>query len=70
MSQAGPSTRSTSNLEAGPFVLRPLFKGVPLSADGTSKDIKINCVDYLGTIASHVPQWLVAILVSHLRFGC
>ncbi|RYO78116.1 hypothetical protein DL766_009861 [Monosporascus sp. MC13-8B] len=32
---------------AGPFVLRPLFTNVPLSADGTTDDIKINCVEYL-----------------------
>lgn len=33
--------------ETGPFVLRTLFANVPLSADGTKDDIKINCVEYL-----------------------
>ena len=38
-----------SNLqEDGPFVLRSLFANVPLSADGSSDDIKINCVEFLG----------------------
>ena len=34
-------------IETGPFVLRTLFANVPLSADGTKDDIKINCVEYL-----------------------
>ncbi|KAK3370152.1 hypothetical protein B0H63DRAFT_421905 [Podospora didyma] len=44
----------------GPFVLRPLLHDVPLSADGTAEDIKINCVEYLdgnlyiGTTASEL----------------
>ncbi|KAJ9142775.1 Transforming growth factor-beta receptor-associated protein 1 [Pleurostoma richardsiae] len=46
--------------EAGPFVLRTLLDDVPLSADGASDDVKINCVDYLdhnlyvGTSASEL----------------
>ncbi|TRX89497.1 hypothetical protein FHL15_009666 [Xylaria flabelliformis] len=32
---------------AGPYVLRTLFADVPLSEDGSSDDIKINCVEYL-----------------------
>lgn len=32
-----------------PYTLRPLLRGVPLSADGTNEDVKINCVDYYGT---------------------
>jgi len=35
-------------LETGPYVLRTLMADVPVSADGTAEDIKINCVDYLG----------------------
>ncbi len=42
-------TDLVTGLDTGPFVLRPLFKEVPLSADSTDEDIKINCVDYLGT---------------------
>lgn len=41
-----PSPRQTR--EDGPFVLRSLLGDVPLSADGSQHDIKINCVDYLG----------------------
>jgi len=35
--------------ESGPYVLRALLEDVRLSADGGDEDIKINCVDYLGT---------------------
>ena len=44
--EAQPAARRT--LETGPFVLRPLLQDVPLSAEGTDQDIKINCVDYHG----------------------
>ncbi|KAJ4302115.1 hypothetical protein N0V88_002251 [Collariella sp. IMI 366227] len=43
-----------------PYALRPLLHDVPLSADGDSKDIKINCVEYhdgnlyVGTSASEL----------------
>lgn len=38
------------DLETGPFVLRTLLKDVPLSGDGAKDDdVKINCVEYLGT---------------------
>lgn len=44
-------------LQTGPFVLRTLLDAVPLSEDGDNDDIKINCVDYLGTILpGHLPQ--------------
>lgn len=33
---------------SGPYVLRPLLQGVPLSAEGGEEEIKINCVDFLG----------------------
>jgi len=33
---------------SGPYVLRPLLQGVPLSAEGGDEEIKINCVDFLG----------------------
>ncbi|KAL2162793.1 hypothetical protein VTH06DRAFT_6629 [Thermothelomyces fergusii] len=45
---------------ASPYTLRPLLRGVPLSADGTDGDVKINCVDYydgnlyVGTSASEL----------------
>ena len=42
--------RPTHSSGGGPYVLRPLLQNVPLSADGGDEDIKINCVDYLGTI--------------------
>lgn len=47
-------------LAPGPFVLRSLLDDIPLSADGTDDDIKINCVDYydgnlyVGTSASEL----------------
>ncbi|KAG5929027.1 hypothetical protein E4U42_007338 [Claviceps africana] len=34
--------------EAGPYILRPLLEGVPLSADGSESNAKINCVEYYG----------------------
>lgn len=56
-----PSTSlRRANREDGPFVLRSLLDDVPLSADGSQDDIKINCVDYLdhnlyvGTSASEL----------------
>jgi vacuolar protein sorting-associated protein 3 len=51
--------RSVRNVtEDGPFVLRSLLDDVPLSADGPTEDIKINCVDYLG----HFPCLLELLL--------
>jgi hypothetical protein len=46
----GPSITSPglTSREVGPYVLRTLLDEVPLSADGSKDDIKINCVDYLG----------------------
>ncbi|CAK7212368.1 hypothetical protein SEUCBS140593_001480 [Sporothrix eucalyptigena] len=47
-------------LERAPFVLRSLLADIPLSADGTEEDIRINCVDYydgnlyVGTSASEL----------------
>ncbi|KAF4121803.1 vacuolar protein sorting-associated protein 3 [Geosmithia morbida] len=44
----------------GPFILKPLLDEVPLSADGSESDVKINCVDYydnnlyVGTSASEL----------------
>ncbi|KAI6783208.1 Transforming growth factor-beta receptor-associated protein-like protein [Emericellopsis cladophorae] len=44
----------------GPFVLKSLLDDVPLSADGSQSDVKINCVDYydhnlyVGTSASEL----------------
>ncbi|KAM0255321.1 hypothetical protein ACHAQJ_005911 [Trichoderma viride] len=44
----------------GPYVLQPWVESVPLSADGTEDDIKINCVEYfdgnlyVGTSASEL----------------
>ncbi|KAH7141201.1 hypothetical protein B0J13DRAFT_53122 [Dactylonectria estremocensis] len=55
-----PPNPERVNREDGPFVLRSLLDDVPLSADGTQDDIKINCVDYLdhnlyvGTSASEL----------------
>lgn len=47
-STTGAQQAARSTLEAGPFVLRPLLQDVPLSAEGTDEDIRINCVDYHG----------------------
>ncbi|KAK0635687.1 hypothetical protein B0T17DRAFT_503193 [Bombardia bombarda] len=49
---------------AGPYVLRSLLQDVPLSADGTNDDIKINCVEYydegfyVGTTASELLHFM------------
>ncbi|KAK1774885.1 hypothetical protein QBC45DRAFT_24405 [Copromyces sp. CBS 386.78] len=57
---APASAASPKPMAAGPYVLRPLLHDVPLSAEGTDEDIKINCVDYLdgnlyvGTSASEL----------------
>ncbi|KAG5938754.1 hypothetical protein E4U53_007943 [Claviceps sorghi] len=46
--------------EAGPYILRPLLEGVPLSADGSESNARINCVEYydgnlyIGTSASEI----------------
>ncbi|KAK3685639.1 hypothetical protein B0T22DRAFT_529537 [Podospora appendiculata] len=54
------SATPTPIAAAGPFVLRSLLQGAPLSADGQDGDVKINCVDYLdgnlyvGTTASEL----------------
>ncbi|KAL2139783.1 hypothetical protein VTI28DRAFT_4699 [Corynascus sepedonium] len=52
--------KATALPGARPYALRPLLQGVPLSADGTNDDVKINCVDYhdgnlyVGTSASEL----------------
>ncbi|KXJ92829.1 hypothetical protein Micbo1qcDRAFT_188214 [Microdochium bolleyi] len=43
----GPPRPAQQQLNAGPFILRDLLADVPLSADGSRDDIKINCVEYL-----------------------
>lgn len=48
-SAQGKGHLSTTNREDGPFVLRSLLEDVPLSADGTQDDVKINCVEYYGS---------------------
>ncbi|KAJ4317541.1 hypothetical protein N0V84_007286 [Fusarium piperis] len=54
------SSLALNTREDGPYVLRTLLDEVPLSADGSQDDIKINCVDYLdsnlyvGTSASEL----------------
>lgn len=40
--------KSAAHHGSGPYVLRPLLQGVPLSAEGDDEEIKINCVDFLG----------------------
>jgi len=47
-SPAEPQRPTRPALETGPFVLRPLLQDVPLSAEGTDENIRINCVDYHG----------------------
>lgn len=46
--EEGGGSDSGLTLESGPFVLRSLLDNIPLSADGTDEDIKINCVEYYG----------------------
>ncbi|KAK0739688.1 hypothetical protein B0T21DRAFT_329770 [Apiosordaria backusii] len=51
---------TTAPAGIGPFDLRPLLHGVPLSENGDDEDIQINCVEYLdgnlyvGTTASEL----------------
>ncbi|CAK7217930.1 hypothetical protein SBRCBS47491_003331 [Sporothrix bragantina] len=58
--EAADSGAGAVVLERGPFVLRQLLDNIPLSADGTEEDIRINCVDYydgnlyVGTSASEL----------------
>lgn len=60
MTSSGTGNGQLSKREDGPFVLRPLVEDVPLSADGSQDDVKINCVDYydhnlyVGTSASEL----------------
>lgn len=45
---------STTSREDGPFVLRSLLEDVPLSADGSQSDVKINCVEYYGSYSASI----------------
>ncbi|KIH88671.1 tgf beta receptor associated protein [Sporothrix brasiliensis 5110] len=54
--EAVASGADATALERGPFVLRSLLENVPLSADGTEEDIRINCVDYYGPARPGVQQ--------------
>lgn len=47
---ANSKKRKGVNAETGPYVLRTLLEDVPLSAEGDQDDIKINCVEVLGTV--------------------
>ncbi|KAJ4856433.1 hypothetical protein T069G_09801 [Trichoderma breve] len=55
---ASPSI--TADRQDGPYVLQPWVDSVPLSADGSEDDVKINCVEYfdgnlyVGTSASEL----------------
>ncbi len=51
--------------ETGPFVLRTLFADVPLSADGTDDDVKINCVEYLGKCAATPIPYIYIYIYTH-----
>lgn len=42
-------TRQPLPVGSGPFTLRSLLEDVPLVTDETGDDVKITCVDYLGT---------------------
>lgn len=44
--------RPPKTIEDGPFVLRSLLQGVPLSAEGDEQNVKINCVELSGTCSS------------------
>lgn len=44
--------------ETGPFVLRSLLEDIPLSADGDTDDIEINCVEFLGKKSIHLAKLL------------
>ena len=54
--KAAEGAAGVAALERGPFVLRQLLDNIPLSADGTEEDIRINCVDYYGEILGGLPQ--------------
>ena len=56
--EAASLQKKLTSLATGPLVLRTLFEDVPLSADGSKDDIKINCVDYFGRILEpHGQMW-------------
>lgn len=54
-----PAPGTAGAREDGPYVLRPLLDDVPLSADGATGDIEINCVEYLS-------RWMRFCLVAQL----
>lgn len=43
---ASPGTNA--DRQDGPYVLQPWVDSVPLSAEGSEDDVKINCVEYFG----------------------
>ncbi|KAK4148608.1 hypothetical protein C8A00DRAFT_19588 [Chaetomidium leptoderma] len=57
---AAAAAVAVAALPGAPYALRPLLHDVPLSADGSTEDVKINCVDYydgnlyVGTSASEL----------------
>ena len=59
--EAEPSSGDAQQeLATGPFVLRTLLHGIPLSEDGgDDDDVRINCVDYLGNTHSLKSQLLM-----------
>ncbi|KAM0327711.1 hypothetical protein ACHAQA_006006 [Verticillium albo-atrum] len=58
--EQSPGELDLTRLQDGPYVLRTLLDDVPLSADGPSENVKINCVEYfdhnlyVGTSASEL----------------
>ena len=52
-----PTTVEERRRENGPYILRTLLEGVPLSADGTESDVRINCVDYFGGFRDSIFGW-------------
>lgn len=46
--EAGSPRGANRELQTGPYLLRTLLDGVPLSEDGDNDDININFVEFLG----------------------
>jgi hypothetical protein len=54
MAEAAPQSQLTARPppQDGPFILRKLVSGLPLSADGDATDVRITCVEVSSMPAS------------------
>ena len=52
--ESGAKVSQPIRSEHGPFILRTLLDDVPLAAEDVKGEVKINCVDYLGTLSLRI----------------